>query len=745
MITPDVARLRQLGFAEAAWRMQGIADIALRRAAASVSKPRWDRHQLAGRLRFDDELTAVRRLLAAGDWSGAHRALSTHFVAAAPRFVISPSLRSTVVRRIEERFPNSANDASRAAERLVEGRYDVLGYRDLRFDGRSWHTDHVHRKDAPLAFWSQVPYLNPDCGDHKIIWELNRHQQFLQLGRAYWLNADARYREEFIAQLKSWIAANPPRMGINWASMLELAFRCLSWVWGLHFFADAETSDGEPWTVDLLLALDEQLAHVERHLSYYFSPNTHLLGEALALYVVGRTVPELRASARREATGRRILLQESTRQVEPDGGHAERSAHYHRYTLDFYLLALAVARITDDPIAPMFEKTCARLGHAARVLSDDGGRLPHLGDDDGGSLLPIAQRAPDDCRDSLAIAAALTGHTDLLIGSAPEELYWLLAHDHFSDAVARVTRSNVGVAIASTALPSTGYYVSRTTRGDHLVIDGGPHGYMNAGHAHADALSLTFTRRHKPLLIDTGTGCYTIDAAMRDRFRSSAYHNTVTLDDRSQSLPRGPFHWAHVATTTVQRWHAGAHFDYFAGAHDGYAPVVHQRHVLMLHDDLLIVLDTVDGDPGRHRAAVHWHLDPAWAVGVSGARALLSAGDESIDLVTNGHLEQFVGDTRHELGWHSPAYGRVEPATTLRIVCDQVLPIRVVTAFGLDAANHPVSVVMESDAIVRVDRVESVDRWNVAELDVHKMFVRDRGSLRSQKSDDRRSHDLATT
>ncbi|MEI4926994.1 hypothetical protein Q8G50_31255, partial [Klebsiella pneumoniae] len=91
-----------------------------------------------------------------------------------------------------------------------------------------------------------------------------------------------------------------PLVGINWASMLELGFRSLSWLWALNFFVDAKGNDRAPWTVDLLLGLDRQLAHVERNLSYYFSPNTHLLGEALALYVCGRALPELTASARRE-------------------------------------------------------------------------------------------------------------------------------------------------------------------------------------------------------------------------------------------------------------------------------------------------------------------------------------------------------------------------------------------------------------------------------------------------------------
>src|SRR5205823_4513651 len=121
--------------------------------------------------------------------------------------------------------------------------------------------------------------------------------------------------------------------------------------------------------------------------------------------------------------------------------------------------------------------------------------------------------------------------------------------------------------IGSSALTDTGYYVSRVADEQHLVIDGGAHGYRNGGHAHSDALSVSLTVRGVPLLIDTGTGCYTADPELRDRFRSTALHNTLVLDGRQQSTPGGPFHWLHVANAVVRRWRTNGRFDYFEGAH----------------------------------------------------------------------------------------------------------------------------------------------------------------------------------
>ena len=48
-----------------------------------------------------------------------------------------------------------------------------------------------------------------------------------------------------------------------------------------------------------------------------------------------------------------------------------------------------------------FEAAVARLAFAARLLADSRGRLPHFGDDDGGTLVPICGRAADDVRDNL--------------------------------------------------------------------------------------------------------------------------------------------------------------------------------------------------------------------------------------------------------------------------------------------------------------------------------------------------------
>ena len=330
-MTTSLKRVGAMTAGEIAYRTRQAARTAAQRMSSRVRPARWNRHHLYdvladGILDLDSGDPADR-------WLVAQHELRRHIGARNTRFVLDPRGAGELRAAVRGRWPSAASAAATRANRILSGEYDLLGYRGLVFGGESgvdWHYDPVHVRRAPLTFWADVPYLDSAIGDHKIIWELNRQQHWLQLGRALWLTQDVRYRDAIIAQLASWLSVNPPLTGINWASMLEIGLRSISWVWGLHFLLgdksqtpnpEAQSLEPEaPWLVDMLVGLDKQLTHVEHNLSTYFSPNTHLTGEALALYVVGVALPEMAASRRWTETGRRILLAEIDPPIRRGGG-----------------------------------------------------------------------------------------------------------------------------------------------------------------------------------------------------------------------------------------------------------------------------------------------------------------------------------------------------------------------------------------------------------------------------------------
>ncbi|MGH9348986.1 MAG: heparinase II/III domain-containing protein [Vicinamibacterales bacterium] len=703
-------KLRRMSRREIAWRTGAALRVQRDRALTRLRSPRWDRARLRNMLASDVLDPLLLTHLERRDWSAAHRSLARTLRAKPRLFVLDPHAALGLRHEILLRWPRASADASSRANRILEGRYDLLGYRGLSFAGEDgavdWHVDPVHSRRAPKVFWSEVPYLDPRVGDHKVIWELNRHQHWLTLGRALWLTRDRRYAWAIVSQLQSWLDANPPLTGINWASSLELGLRSLSWLWAIDFLL-ADSDEGaagpshSPWLVDLLLALGRQLAHLEQNLSYYFSPNTHLTGEGLALYVAGLSLPELAGSQRWTATGRRILLAEIDRQISADGGHAERSTHYHRYTLDFYLLALVVAERSNDLEAiTRFTDAACRAAGFARAMADDRGRLPLIGDDDGGMLWPIAGRASDDIRDSLALAAVLLGRPDFAPWGVPEEVFWIAGLTAIDQQPFIDARRTDAAAITSRALTDTGYVVARDGAGGHLVFDLGAHGYMNGGHAHADALSITLGVGGRPLLVDPGTSTYTMKPAIRDRLRRTANHNTLTLDGRPSSMPSGPFGWRSHADAQSGDVRLNAAFDWAEGWHDGYAGNRHRRSVFRAPAGGWLIVDEVLGR-GTHAADLHWHLDPAWMVSAeTPTRLRASHLDGCTAWIVHDGDESFLlhGDDESGLGWCAPVYGTLVPTWTVRVSRAGIAPFAIVTWIAC-AADAPslTHVATESD------------------------------------------------
>jgi hypothetical protein len=523
--------------------------------------------------------------------------------------------------------------------------------------------------------------------------------------------------------------------------MLELALRSITWLWTLELFASAASAeDHTPWLVDMLLALDRQLTHIEQNLSHYFSPNTHLSGEALALYVAGLALPELKTSARWTAIGRDVLAQEATRQVRSDGGHAELSTHYHRYSTDFYLLAATVARKEADPAAPIFEDAARRQARYLRTITDDLGRRPQIGDDDGGQLFPICGRDSADCRDTLATAAILLNEPSLSIGRIPEETYWMCGVEASRAAIDTTTQWT------SAALPASGYFVSRTSRGDQLIFDAGPHGFLSGGHAHADALSCVLSIHGRPVLIDPGTATYTMDREIRDRFRSTMMHNSLVLDGRSQAEPLDAFRWKTTVGAHAPVWRTASDCDYVEGTHDGYAPRRHTRAILSVHG---LGWWFIDHLLGAETAVVemYWHLHPSWQCRLASPHvSRIHDGDVTLALANTAPLSILPAD--HPLAVWSPAYGLIEPAP---VICGRMtasLPATLATfipatpegaaqlaieqvdirtppgpdwhgsAFRVRWGRHAMVLLsaVERDGLASRDTAAPADRWGTAEL-----------------------------
>jgi len=568
---------------------------------------------------------------------------------AEPRFFASFAAKDETISELRRRWPEAEREILNTADRICEGTFNLLGLRDLNL-GTSidWHLEPTSGKRTPLRHWSQLNYLDAQlAGDKKITWELNRHQYFLTLGRAYWLTGDERYAQLFVSHVTSWMDQNPPKLGINWASSLEIAFRSISWLWALQFFKES-SSLNSALVVRMLKFLYLNALHLETFLSTYFSPNTHLTGEALGLFYIGLLLPEFRDAERWRALGLEILVAQLPRHVQPDGVYFEQSSYYHRYTTDFYIHLAVLLQVNGLTLPRELKpKLELLLDHLMYITRPDG-TTPLFGDDDGGRLVMLDNRPANDFRSLLSTGAVLFDREDykFVSGGAAEETLWLLGVEglrRFDEIEAKQPQEE------SVEFSNGGYYVMRdgwSRTSNYLLFDCGPHGMANCGHAHADALAIDVAARGRTLLVDPGTFTYTGAKEMRDWFRSSAAHNTLTVDGQSSSISADTFSWTTITACERLAWIEQPRFTFVAGRHRGYEQGVHTRQILFLKGDYWIVRDRIELS-GEHKVDLWFHFDSGTSPAASGLKIASFAPG---------------GRWTEEKGWVSHCYGEREPA-----------------------------------------------------------------------------------
>ncbi|MEO7998195.1 MAG: alginate lyase family protein [Gemmatimonadaceae bacterium] len=558
------------------------------------------------------------------------------------------------------------------ADAMERGEIPLLGYGYVHIGANpDWQRDPFADLTAPMVHWKTLPYLDPAIvGDHKVVWEISRHQYFVTLGQAWQYSRDEKWPRLFARLLTSWLDKNPPGIGMNWASSLEVSYRAISWIWAMQLMRDASVVDAA-LKQRALQSLHAHGQHLERYLSTYFSPNTHLTGEALGLFYIGTQCPELSRAKKWTELGAKVLEDALSFQVLPDGVYFEQATQYHRYTIDIYLHYLLLARLAGREPAPNVASKLQGLFDVLLHLSRGDGTIPLMGDDDGGRLVQLDDRLPHDVRALLGMGAVVLGRSDLAWAGRGDDvpLCWMLGADAPTlrdSLIAQPPAENAH------AFVNGGLFTMRdgwNTDDGHVAIDAGPHGALSFGHSHADALSMELTLAGRPLFVDAGT--YTYVGAERDAFRTTAAHNTVEIDATSTSKPASAFRWSTVAHARATGWVSELDFDYFTGTHDGYAtlssPVEHERDVMRVSHGLWVVQDSLRSN-GAHEAVLRWHCAPGLSAtseeSVDGFNVirLFESGKPRAILATFGG----AGGMMHvERGWVSDQFARKTESVVL--------------------------------------------------------------------------------
>jgi hypothetical protein len=574
------------------------------------------------------------------------------------RFFFGPDHADEYREVIEARFSDSGREAIRRAERALAHTFDLLGSGEICLGKTiNWHADFKSGRVWPRKAYGKIRIVYPDDkSDVKIPWELSRLQFLTDLGRAYFLTENNAYKDEFIAILRDWEAANPVDIGVNWACSMEVAIRAINIIWGMHFFRFDD--DQREFVQSIIRLLYNHANHIGQNLEIISDgANTnHLISDYLGLYFIGLMFPEFDCSQEWLGIGLSGLENEILCQVMPDGPDYEGSTSYHRLVLEMFLSAYALGARNNVTFSQNYRDRLYNMIRFSESVTGNSGLAPLIGDNDDGYIVKLASDNPADHRPLIDVGLSLLGEAVPGALAPTEERLWYLGPGSFSQTAAD-TKSGPKLFAESN------YAVIRCEK-LHLVFNAFavPEGNFG-GHKHNDLLAFTLEIDGFPYLIDPGTFCYSSDFAMRNLSRSTNYHNTVELDSCQQNrfLARRLFFLRRDAEAKIDLWEESGDLVIVSGFHTGYGRlgngIVHRRTITIFLSELSVVItDEFTGRHGSEHDFASRLIVPNVKIEMAQDREVTAKRDNHRGLVIKSSGQGFLSTTINQIEYF-PRYG----------------------------------------------------------------------------------------
>jgi len=545
------------------------------------------------------------------------------------------------------------------ADLLRAGRIRLLGPDPVRIGSPpEWGRDLYSGKMWPARPAWRIPLELDDGSDIRTVWELSRGYHLVTLAKAFRRSGDSTLLDLVRSHLESWLAQNPPGVGPNWMSPMDVAIRSANWMLCFQLLADAPGLTAPFWS-RVLANLRLSAWFIERNPEWRpTARGNHYVANGVGLVYLGSLFFDEPDGRRWLQMGARILGEEIALQVGPDGVSYEAALGYHRLVTEFFTYGGELVRLNAPGALPAgyWEAVRRMYGFLAGYLPESE-EAPMLGDADDGRLHALCWEAMDHPR------------------------------RHRLGLPARHFPSN---ARRSTPYRNGGYFVIRGN-GGHAVVRCGPVGLGGAGsHDHNDHLSLELVLGGVRLVADSGTFAYTRDLAERYAFRSTASHSVPQLGGEEQNPIAVDRPWRVLADRTRSEctaWEVGEDTARFQGRHFGY----HHRASRAVCSRVLSAVfsrgdwrieDTIEGE-GIESVAWRLHLVPGtlrmqldasdWVVHHSAAPGV------EIRLATSAPLTFSVAASRM-----SDRYGQVVERPVLLLEGRVPLPARISCRFAVD-------------------------------------------------------------
>jgi len=608
------------------------------------------------------------------------------------------------------------------------GKNELKSLQDHKYDPIDWHIDFKSGYRWDNKTWYKKIKFGTDQGaDIKMPWELSRCYHFLTLGQAYFITRDERYTREFIYQFIDWTESNTVQFGTNWVCTMDVAIRACNWILSFLYFKNSKLIS-KKFLYEFIKSIYMHGLHIKGNLERDpFGPRTnHYISNLTGLIYIGKFLGNLKFGGSLLDFAVCELNKEIRHQVYDDGSSFEASTCYHRLVLElFFYPVLFLARLNKDFNGYNFKAVAFKIfgdGYIKKIFKmfevlkyclNPNGFMPQIGDNDNGRLHIFSYSRLLDATYLLQMASVFFIENSFKIldfnfagsGKRKDEILWI-----FGKAGNKIWDDLDGISINSIesyAFLNSGWFISRKND-NFLMVSAGQNGQRGSGgHSHNDKLSFEICINGKNIIVDPGTYLYTASPELRNKFRSTKYHNTVSIDSQEQNrfVEGSLFLLKSDSNVKVKVWESNKRYDFLDAEHYGFTrfknPIIHRRQIIFDKKNIRIYVRDIIKGKGRHLYEAFFRLSDNIGFNQynNGKSVVFKiSGDVNFKLFTPN-----VNELDFELteGWISRGYGEKFKAPVLKYsneVKAQFESLFIIAEENYEFDEHDVSRFLKLDA-----------------------------------------------
>jgi hypothetical protein len=437
--------------------------------------------------------------------------------------------------KINKDFPEERVDIEKICEDILLHKFDLLGTGKIPLgDKINWSKDYQSCYEWP----NDVNYLEMGRSAFDILvgryrdseikypWDLSNLMWFTPLTSAYFLSGERKYIDAVERDLTDWFDNNPAGFGVSWFCPMNVAMRAINIIIAIASLAPYMNNDLVKRALEQLFyhgVLIMQNLEIEKA----GKRNNHYMTNVVGMYYLGTLFGDTEFGRDWLSFAEIELEAEVRYQFLDDGVVFEDSTSYQRLTTEMVMLCAIQAKLNDREFSDGFYNRVHKAFNFMAEIATPHHNVPIVGDNDNGRMVQFtgfSERPAIDHRHLIAVGGEFFDDDALRragVGCEVEAVWYLGTYK--KDLI---SFRDIGHHFA---FKDGGFYGYKSEKSHLLIHNHVVNAYCCGGHAHEDALSLTFSYDNDDILIDPGCYRYSADIDSRNEFRSVENHNTVQV------------------------------------------------------------------------------------------------------------------------------------------------------------------------------------------------------------------------